>query len=389
MPNAVIEAKLPIDNSLTNQLIYEGLIYIMSKTPFKITGPMRIEIYPDVLQAVYRDLEEERINSIELSMVGKNDTGPVQRFLSRLGIEETEKITKYKGLLDSLRRHSDRLPRIEDSLPIKLEIDEKKGFVSIGALRDKKDGVTLQLFKSERYTGITSTELILTAKQLGTYLSYEALIIGLLGVYSSFVTRVVEDRNIYYYFLFFDAGEASQILRGATDVGTLLLLKDEIRTEISKIVEKRYSEELLLSELMLNTSLQQLFVRHNIAGLSLILSRVAHEGQTYKLYQQVPLTVYQRRDNKAYQVLGEVLSPDGPVLRRLRDNRNPEHQNLVQVVNGAYRYLVLHDTFGLYLLVRELLNAADKLDESKKNEVRLRGQYIYLARLLRGVMTLA
>ncbi|GBC69906.1 hypothetical protein HRbin01_01611 [archaeon HR01] len=384
MAGAVINAYLPKDNSLANLLIYEGLIFLLSRTPHNIDSPSTITVNPEALREVYENLDNGRIEMVNIAMAGKNDTGPVQKFLRKLKIKATKKITMYNVLLELLNKKASSLPTL-DTLQLTLSI--RKKFVALGSFESKDDGFSIQLFKAERYTGLTSTELKFTTEQLTTYLSAELLLIGLLGIYSSFVARVFE-KSQYYYFLFFDAGEINQILNDPIDLATLLSLKNDVRDEIQRIVEKHYSEELLLTDLMVNVRLQRKLAQSNRSMISLHLVRVALEGQAYKVYQHLPLKIYRRGDNMAYEFLSRLLDPDGPILERLRNRNNPEHSNLLQVVYGTYRYVTLDDEYGLYIALRELLNAAAKLDEKKKNESFLKRRYLSLASEFRRVMVL-
>lgn len=380
-PTAIISS-LPVDNSLTCQLIHEGLLYAIREKRIQIKEPMHIDVPEDLLMTVYNGLEEERLRSVELSMAGndvKNEerVPPVGKFIKSLNITTDQKVKNYASLLRILKENSERLPRITRDISVRLNITGDS--VLIGDINNKEDGVALQLFKVERYMGITSTELHFTTKQIGTYLSREVLLLSLLGIYSSFVTKVSERGNTYYYFLLFDAGEVIRMLRGESDIQTLFLLKEKVRDELAKVIRSHYSEELVLCELVVNATLQQLFRSYNITSLSLLLGRIAREGQTYKIYQILPITVYRREYSELYGLLNDVLN----VIRtRLNNPSNPEYSNLILIVNGIYRFLILGDVHGLYILSRELLNALNKLDTSKPSESKAAQGYARIIREL-------
>ncbi|MEM3081655.1 MAG: hypothetical protein QXH35_08190, partial [Nitrososphaerota archaeon] len=86
MPGSVnITVGLPLNDTLTNLLIYEGLIYLMSKVPAKVETD-KITIPRDGIARVYSKLDEEIMNEINVSTVGRNDNDSLKRFLDWLGI---------------------------------------------------------------------------------------------------------------------------------------------------------------------------------------------------------------------------------------------------------------------------------------------------------------
>ncbi|GIU72008.1 MAG: hypothetical protein KatS3mg003_1487 [Candidatus Nitrosocaldaceae archaeon] len=379
---SVINLKLPIDNSFTNLTIYEGILFLLNNNDADYNLES-IDITSNALENTYGLLEDSRLdinsrNGRRLSInTTKNDNNrpnrPIIKLLNSLNIEAQSKVNRYEELLRLLKEHSNklRLPSIVN-LICNIEND-----LFIGDIKDKKDGYSLQLFKMERYTGITSGELDYATRQLTTYLSKEALLIALLGIYSSFVSRVRENNTTYYYFLFFTSDEIIALLNRDSDIRTAFLIKDKIIEHISDIIRKHYGEELLIAELAINTNIQDLLRTYNIDKISFLLFRIAAEGQTYKIYQQIPLIIQKKELADIYKKLAELLEPNKLILNRLSNNKinrlsnnkNPEYNNLISAIIAIYRFVILNDRQGLFILLRELLNAYNKLNNKEGKKI--------------------
>jgi len=369
--STTIELRLPTDSSFTNLVLYEGIIYLMRET-----SPQRknheLQIDPKDLAAVYNNLDQQRISKIRLFISG-NDKKPISKFLKSYRISSSTKISSYDNVINTLKENANKLIIKQNKITLQLSVERKN--VSIGGQKlNKNTGISLQLFKVERYTGITSTELTYSTKQLTTYLSPETLLIGLLGIYSSYV-QTVREKNFNYYFLLFDPREIADILNSNKNVENIMNMKNVVRDELAKVIGKHFSEELMIAEIIVNVALQDEMVKNNLEKLSLILVRVAHEGKTYKIYQIIPLTIVKRKF--ASKVLYDIINPDGFLLSRLSKRDNVEYNNLIMAINGLYRYVILNDQQGLFTMIRELHNAYHKVKSDEKSQ-KVAGQYRYL-----------
>ncbi|MCS7136685.1 MAG: hypothetical protein RMJ14_05795 [Nitrososphaerota archaeon] len=396
---------LPPNNSLTSLLIYEGLLYLINNVPARIDVD-RIKIPADGIMHVYGSLDDKRIlDKIYISTVGINDEKSIKTFLKELGIkydeflttikkektkEELEeilkrlgiksdgkkkeqKITNYRVLLYLLKNNSRNLSSIDDVV-LKASIKGRRMFV--GDVKEDK-GLALQLLKSERYTGITSSEHNYTDTQITTYVSKEVLLIALLGLYSSFI---VKSDNMHY-FLFFSVDELNEMLSGIKDARIMFLLKNEVREVLEEIIRRYFGEDLIVTETMINIKLQEALATYNVDSLSLLLFKVAQEGHTYKAYESLPITIFLRERRELYKILESIVSPRSVVLERLRDNKNVEYNNLVSVIAGLHRFVVLNDKYGIYVALRELYNAYTKV----KNDEKLLKTADQYAMLLKGL----
>jgi len=386
---------LPLDGSLRNLLIYEGLLFILQEVPptqWTDIPHGRLTITrSDLISALEKCEEGEKIKSLNIS-IGKNDRGSVLRLLSSLGIEgkKEEKLTKYGDIIGVILENRRNI-RISHRIELGATIKGKNLFIDYTnviskRVDDKKrvaDGrISFQLFKTERYKGLTSTEHPYTTKQLTTYMSPEATLIALLGLYSSFITT---SDNIHYM-LFFSPEEVGSILAGDKDVRTMFIIKEAAKSLLVDIIRKKYSEELVVVETLLNAKIQEAMGQQNVRSLSLILLKLAREGQTYKIYQQLPLNFYKRESPEIWRLIAEVLSPSEVILSRLAKNDNVEYNNLLSSINGFYRYVVLGDRWGLYLAIRELQHAYIKVrsDEKARNVAQ---RYLRLLKSLQYLAT--
>jgi len=387
---------LPLDGSLRNLLIYEGLLFILQEVPPTQrtgTNSERLTITRgDLISALEKHVEEEKIKSLNVSTVGKNDRDSVLRLLNSLEIErkKEEKLTKYGDIIGVILENCRNI-RISHRIELGATIKGKNLFIDYTnviskRVDDKKrvaDGrISFQLFKTERYKGLTSTEHPYTTKQLTTYMSPEATLIALLGLYSSFITT---SDNIHYM-LFFSPEEVGSILAGDKDVRTMFIIKEAAKSLLVDIIRKKYSEELVVVETLLNAKIQEAMGQQNVRSLSLILLKLAREGQTYKIYQQLPLNFYKRESPEIWRLIAEVLSPSEVILSRLAKNDNVEYNNLLSSINGFYRYVVLGDRWGLYLAIRELQHAYIKVrsDEKARNVAQ---RYLRLLKSLQYLAT--
>ncbi len=381
-----IDLRLPHDGSLRNLLLYEGLLFILREVPqWTSAPPGRLTITRgDIISALDKHVEKEKIESLNISTVGKNDRDSVLRLLNSLEIarEGEERLTKYGDIIGVILENRGSL-RIGHRIELGATINRRRFLIGLTDVEELgRNGIALQLFKTERYTGLTSTEHPYTTEQLTVYMSPEATLIALLGLYSSFITT---SDNIHYM-LFFSPEEAGSILVGDKDVRTMFIIKEEAKNILADIIRKKYSEELIVVETLLNTKIQEAMSQHNVSSISLILLKLAREGQTYKIYQQLPLNFYKRDPPEIWRLIAEILDPSEVILSRLAKNDNVEYNNLLSAINGFYRYVVLGDRWGLYLAIRELQHAYIKVsgDEKARNVAQ---RYLRLLKRLQYLAT--
>ncbi len=397
-----IDLGLPLDGSLTRLLIYEGVLFTLKGTRWNLEVPsQRFALDKnDFMMLLREDLEKERLSSLNVATVGKNDSQSIERLFDSLGVrpKEEKKVTRFGDILSLIREARDL--KISNEIVISMNMKGKKIFIG-GTIeeeegkgkrkrgkkkREREDekaerGITFQIFKTERYTGFTSTEHLYTAEQITAYTSPEVALLALLGLYSSFVVTV---ENVHYM-LFFAPEEVGYMLSREKDIRTMFLIKDDCRETLAEIIRRKYSEELIIVEALLNAKIQSLLSKYNVKSITFILLKLAREGQTYKIYQYLPLALYQRASPELWQGLSKVLDPHEVVLSRLARSDNVEYSHLRSMVLNIYRYVVLGDQWGLYAAFRNLYDAYRMVSgDEKAREVTRR--YLYL---LRGLSSLA
>lgn len=384
----------PVDSTLTNLLIYNGLVYLIANVGIETKSyPNRIFLKSDALTYAYKTLDYNIIEKITLQPVGNdkkyNILGDFLRILKIKLRDKLERNLNYMDALRLLRENSDKLENIVRKIIIKTHIKNKE--VVIGEI-EKGKSVKLQLFKSERYKGLTSTEHRYSTSNLSTAVSPDVMLLALLGLYSSFVTSMrigsggARQQDSYYFFIFLSPDEIIEILSGYKDAKIVSLIKDEARGILKEIIKQFYNEELLTTEMCLHTKLLEAMSKYNVSSLSLLILKVKEEGgRTYKIYESIPITVYYRKWNELYKILGNMVEPGSIILERLRNNDNIEYNNLVSFVTGLYRFSILNDIAGLYVALRELHAAYIKV----KTDEKLSREAVRYAKILRRAESLA
>jgi len=379
---------LPRDSSFLSSVLYEGLLSSTLHVKAEYDG-LSLNLPDDFLSIAFRRLEEDRISEMRIAMSG-NDNVNVTIFRA-YRIQEKSKKTFYDLIL-KLKSNTDVLKVKKDSIRLVIEfkrkdmiIDEKETFDANGK---KKPISAPQLFKIERYTGISSLESSYTSQQVTIYTSKEVLLIFLLGLYSSFITSVRQQNQQNYFFLTFSPEEIENMLNNLNDrefVKKLFRTKEGVMKILKDALNKTSLEEMILLEIYLNVEIRRLMEKENLDKISTILFKISLEGQTYKIYEQIPITIYREQSfheiirryfknpEKFLKNLSEVLSPDGIIFDALKNvDRYDEANNVLKAVYGLYRFIVLGNVEGWYEFLREINNAYRKLENSTKQKEKWR-----------------
>jgi len=310
----------------------------------------------------------------------------------RIRSKETYKDLFDREFLEEVITNLDE--RILNIAPQSFAVEISKDLFVIG-----RDDVTApQILKADRYTGLTSLETIYTTRQLTMKVSKEAMLLTLIGLMSSYVIRVNIDRNQYFYFLFFAPDETLElILKGDKElIERFFSIKEVAKEDLREMLARTTVNELLILELSLTTKIQEALRNENIDKLSLILTKVAREGQTYKIYEQIPLTFYRepvyvkfiekhfRNPDEAIKILTSITSPQKIYLQAIstltKKNKYREADNALRALQNLYRFVILGDINGFYNFLAETKNCVEKLKNSTNPKDRKRAeQYtIYL-----------
>jgi len=384
-----IRLNLPSDLTFLSGIMYEGILFSILSTDCRFDHTA-VYLPQDFLCRSYSSLDDGVIDNLRIVMSG-NDNINVKLF-EKLGLNVKSRKTYY-DLIRLLKENSDRLVS-KDTIDLEMSIVKKDTLID---LKSKSEGLSApQLFKVDRYTGISSLEAGYTSQQLTLYASKEATLIGLLGVYSSFVTTF---KRTYYYFLFLSPDEVISLLAEGNrrKVEGYLIVKERIAERLREILGKSTITELIMLEVLLSVEVQNLMIEENLDKISLVLFKIAPEGQTYKIYEQIPITIFKKP--KFYRViekyigdpqrfcekLSEALNPNRTLFKALASlnakNKFSEADNVLKAVQELYRFVVLGDTQGWFGFVRELWNCYSKLANSSDRWERNRSKdYIKIVR---------
>jgi hypothetical protein len=375
-----IKIEYPIDNTFFSSLLFEGLLYIISNNKSDCSFNINEIEFKDknFISDIYSNLDDNRINDLRLRMVGNDNIN--RTIFEKFGLNITSKKI-YSDLINVLKGESKNLMIDRDSIVISSNLRKNEVLIDV---KSKQEGVQAAIFKTERYMGITSTEMNLTNKQLTQYFSKEVALILLLGLYSSFITTIILQKQPYYFFLVFSPEEFIELLsKGNKElIKKFFEIKSEMMQELKSIISKNPSNELILIELILNLKLQKLLRDYNIRKISFTLFKLALEGQIYKIYEQIPLTILsenpfkriiskisKKTDDLIYNLYWLFTSPKSPVLTGLADNNYVAYSNLMRALYGIYRFVTVGNAQGWFDFIRELHNAYEKeKDEDRKRQ---------------------
>ena len=385
-----IEVKLPRDLTFLSNILYEGLLFSLQYTPIEFDG-ISIKVPKDFIVKAIKELDNEKINNIRVAMSGNDNIN--KTLFEKYGINDQSRKTYY-DLLSKVKDYADNFIVEKDLIKLGIELKGKNMLIdTIG-----KDIAVPQLLKVDRYTGISALETGYTSQQITIYSSKEVILLALLGIYSSFVTSVRHQNQQYYFFLTLSPEEVEILLNRLNDKELLkkfFRTKDDVIKILGDVLSKTTLNELILLEIYLNAEIRRLMEERDLDKVSLILFKISPEGQTYKVYELIPITIYReeqkfyeiiknyfRRPEKFLENLSDILKPNGIIFDALKNiNRYDEANNVLRAVYGLYRFIILGNTDGWYEFVREITNAYRKLEKSTKPQERKRCKgYIKIVR---------
>jgi len=278
---------MPADSTFLSSVIHEGLLYLI-KNYSQNFGLKEIDFNPNFLSRAYSQLDDERINKIRIAMAGNDNLN--SKLFEKLGSNLKSKKTYY-DLLVMLKSNSNIIKE-RDPIELGQRISGKDHLIGIGK---KSDGIAApQLLKIDRYTGFTSLETPYTSKQFTLYISPEVALIYLIGIYSSFAGSIKQQDKNYYFFLFLSPDEILKLLAEGNRnlLDAYMKVKNFAMEELEKVISRYPLNELIAIELALNLEIRRLMDSENLDKLSLLLFKIALEGNTYKIYETLPLEIY-------------------------------------------------------------------------------------------------
>lgn len=369
-------------------ILWEGLLYSLRFSPVQRKENSILEVHTNFLADALNKIDEEVLEKTRRVRMVPNDRECGRLMLKACGIENQAR--NYGELLSILKHNAPKIVSKEEiQLTVELRgdmiIDRPEVIEEIGKDKKKKKKLTVpQLFKVDRYTGLSSLESTrYFSGQLTIRTSKEIFLLLLLGLCSSFVTA----RKDEYFFLTFSPEEIEGMLTRLDEkeyIERLFRTKEEIRRSLEHVLEKTAVNEAVLLRLFLTVEVERLLEKENLDKLSATLFRISMEDRTYKVYEQIPVGLrvgeyhfgeimgkYFRSD--LIKDLSNFLRPDGAVFDALRSfhespEKYPEANNVLNAVLGLYKFVTAENLDGLSDFVRELHNAYRKLESSAKQD---------------------
>lgn len=385
------------DNTFLNLLLYEGLL---SLTRFigvdARVGINQLELPFNALRRVFKLAGSSRdvlkdIDFIKINFIGNDLVHNIgAKILLRSGVKVAKnvRIRDYTTLIKYLINSASKIIDLKDD---ELVLRIMRGELVIG--RNKVIGAP-QLFKVDRYTGYTSLDAGTTYQQYTIKTSPQWILIGVLGLMSSYVARVIAKRKASHYFIFLSPDEIVDILarKDPIYVSNIMNLKRKLIERLREIFRRSVPEDLILLKILLDTSLIDELKKLDIDHMSFQLYRLVIEGQTYKIYSTLPITIYSKpyyleilkgivsNVDKLIEEVRNSLDPSKPILRAIysfhTDNKYPEADHMIEAIHEIYRLIALGDPSGLYGFIRGLETVSMALDRSRdENSRRRAGQY--------------
>ena len=281
---------------------------------------------------------------------------------------------------------------IKDNITIK--IDDKKKEVYILSNNSNNLITAPQILKCDRYTGFSTFEKGNFTDQFTLYISPEMALLYIIGLTNSLVSRVYDPskKQDYYYFLLFSSEEISKLYfsylesQNYETIRKFFIIKDEAIKILKDIYQRISINEIVLTELTLNLKLQELLNRHNINKISFILFKIALEGNTYKIYEQIPIAIhkklafreiidiYFRNSDEFIKRLSEIFKNERSRLwialqNKDQSDRYPEGDNVLKAMIGLYRFIILGDLQGYYQFIREMFNCYQKSEHGYYKQI--------------------
>lgn len=349
---------LPIDTTFLSCLLYEGYLRYLKHN----------SLLYSFNEVSSRILDLKTVSKIHKFNLAANDymrsTSPIQVLLGSkiTDLFDNSAIDKIKDLCENT-----------EISELSLKINMKRKEMHIG-----KDPVytAIQIFKSDRYTGFTSFENKYILGQYKLKLSVDTFLLGLVGIYSSYVTRNIRiNRQDEYYFIFFSPHEEINLLNNRSLISSYFSIKDAVIEELRDMLLSKINEAWLL-ELYINMSISKMLEEYNIGKMSLLIFDIVREGgQTYKIYEIIPIEIYssphyisllRRYITNTDRFLFLLNTSLKRIIWRLSNPNSEEWSNLLNAVRGLYSFIVFGNPTGFYMFSKELYNAYEKIKDKNK-----------------------
>ena len=352
---------LPVNSTFLSSMLYEGYL--------------RYRLHEDLCNAfnTVRDYIKagDRVPR-PFFPVHRNDRTALGRLLNWSGRDffEDDLITAFNNVCS---RYS-----VQDD---SLEVVIKRTVMLIGGKRAQY--AAPQFLKADRYTGLNNLFDNLVTQQIKIQLAPETYLLGLIGLYSSYVVRNV--REGMYYMLTFAPDTTIMLIDADPDkLDTYFSIKNAVADDLRKILSETTFLESWILELLMNTSISAMLYSKGLDKISLILFKLAFEGgRAYKIYETNQVEIYKdipcinilrNYTSNPYSVIENLHEFISNIARRVGRPDSKEYSNLINALHGLYEFVVLGNPVGFHVFSREIADSYEKLkDENPRIASMYRG----------------
>jgi len=351
-----VEVNIPPSPSLLTSFLLEGLLKIRSKCPHEVNAKC--------LNKVWSELEDKLKNKqLTFRFVG-NDMKSVNKVLNlckdaRASSSEKEKKGLFNVFIECLKKLELKEISVSHKISSDMQLIGSEEFLKDSS-KAKQRGYSFQVMKTDRYQGVASLELGLIKEQVTLYSDLPATYLFFLGLTSSLIADVNRED---FYFLLYDTSLMPQALE-RPDVYTNV--KDDAVKELFETIStlKNWSEEVVTLSILFNAELiKEINNRELGSVVSFRLLRIRLEGNTYKVYNDVPLNIYVKQ--KIYEnldlveALHESIKDLTPAISRFLRGDDPtgEGQHAYLALKHLYAFATTGNYSFLTKYYRELMEA--------------------------------
>ena len=353
-----VNVNIPPNSSLLTSFLLEGLLKIRSRCPHDVSV--------ECLNKIWLELENNLKNRrLTFRLVG-NDAKSAEKVLSLCSNIKTKSSGSKKEKLVDFNTFIECLKKVElNEISVSYRIFP--GMQLVGAeefigdpSKAKQHGYSFQIMKTDRYQGIASLELELLNKQVTLYSDLPATYLFFLGLLSSLVANVNRDD---FYFLLYETSLLPQALKRP---GDYMDIKDKVISRLSETLAtlRSWSEEVITLSILFDAELISDIVKKEIASvINFRLLRIRIEGNTYKVYNDIPLNIYVKQEIykntdliKALHTSIKDLTPMVSKFLRGEDSTG-ESQHAYLALKYLYMYAITGNYSLLTRYYRELMEA--------------------------------
>ncbi len=274
-----VELLVPPDTTLLSSMLYEGLLRVRSKCS--------------------EDVEEECLRSLLEELCSKdirfNFTGNDIQHTIRKKLSKEFRISLGNTLRDLMKLLATvRITELRIGMKILRTKRETQLLIGTPNFLKKGGGYSFQIMKADRYMGISSIDYRTLTEKITTYADLSGLALFFIGLASSYVTSTRTEDVDNYYFLFFDLETLlRQVMKG--DIRKWIEdIKDRVSEKIKEVIEYYgdTNDEAITLTTIFNTYVLEALQESKVDYTGFRLVKVSREGQTYKVYSDMPLRVY-------------------------------------------------------------------------------------------------